>query len=142
MKLLVEEPESDALTAEPQAPADPARERMLVAWWLLHTVLHCAANRHPDDVGLDSVAIVLDTVSLIELTRGDPLTAGTLPGQRRTNDAIHLAVALRIGADEMLSCDAELTRAVQLPAWPSLSLDSAGFGRPNPTTRGRERAYL
>lgn len=39
------------------------------------TVLHCAANRHPDDVGLGSVGIVLDAVSLV-LTRGDLLTAG------------------------------------------------------------------
>lgn len=40
------------------------------------TVLHCAANRHPDDVDLGSVGIVLDAVSLVDLTRGDLLTAG------------------------------------------------------------------
>ena len=108
MKLLVEEAESDALAAYLQSTADRPEERVLVASWLLHTELHCAANRHPEDVELDSVRIVLETVSLIDLTRGDLLTAGTLPGRLRSIDAIHLAVALRIGVDEMLSYDAEL----------------------------------
>jgi uncharacterized protein len=108
MKLLVEEAQSDALAGYLQSPADRAEERVLVASWLPHTELHCAANRLPDDIDLDSVKVVLDTVSLIDLTRGDLLTAGTLPGRLRSNDATHLAVALRIGADEMLSYDAEL----------------------------------
>lgn len=61
MKLLVEVPESDGLTRYLQAGAS---EQELVASWLLHTELHCAANRHPDDIDQDSVSIVLDTVSL------------------------------------------------------------------------------
>ncbi|MCU1655654.1 MAG: domain protein putative toxin of system [Pseudonocardiales bacterium] len=108
MKLLVEESESAALATYLQAAE---AERQLVASWLLHTELHCAANRHPDDVELDSVAIVLDTVSLIDLTRGDLLTAGTLPGRLRSNDALHLAVALRVGADEIVTYDTELAGA-------------------------------
>lgn len=118
MKLLVDEAESDALAAYMQSPADGADERTLAASWLLHTELHCAANRHPADVDLDSVAVVLDTVSLIDLTRGDLLTAGTLPGQLRSNDAIHLVVALRIGADEMLTYDAELAHAAAVAGLP------------------------
>ena len=108
MKLLVEEAESAALTTYLQSTAG---ERQLVASFLLHTELHRAANRHPGDVDRDSVAIVLDVVSLIDLTRGDLLTAGTLPGRLRSNDAIHLAVALRIGADELVTYDAELVAA-------------------------------
>lgn len=108
MKLLVEEPESDALASYLQSPD---QERQVIASWLLHTELHCAANRHPDDVDLDSVGIVLDTVSLIDLARGDLLTAGTLPGQLRANDAMHLAVALRIGTDEMITYDTQLAMA-------------------------------
>jgi predicted nucleic acid-binding protein len=107
MKLLIEESESDALVAYLQT----ADERQLVASWLLHTELHCAANRHPDDVDIESVGIVLDAVSLIDLTRGDLLTAGTLPGRLRCNDAMHLAVALRVGADEMITYDVELAGA-------------------------------
>jgi predicted nucleic acid-binding protein len=111
MKLLVEEAESDALNAFLQSAADRQESRTLVASWLLHTELHCAANRHPDDVDAESVGILLETVALIDLTRGDLLTAGALPGRLRSNDAIHLAVALRIGADAMLSYDEELANA-------------------------------
>lgn len=52
-----------------------------------------------------------DAVSLIDVTRGDVLTAGTLPGRPRSNDALHVAVALRVGADEMVTYDAELAAA-------------------------------
>jgi len=111
MKLLVEEAESDALNAFLQSTAERQEQSTLVASWLLHTELHCAANRHPDDVDAESVGILLETVSLIDVTRGDLLTAGALPGRLRSNDAIHLAVALRVGADAMLSYDDELANA-------------------------------
>ncbi len=111
MKLLVEEPESAALIRYLQSSGD---ERELVASWLLHTELHCAANRHPGDVDLASVQIVLNTVVLVDLTRGDMLTAGALPGRLRSNDAMHLAVALRLGADEMVTYDTELSDAATM----------------------------
>lgn len=110
MKLLVDEPESDALTAHLVSPLD-AGTRELVASWLLHTELHCAANRHPDDVDLASVAAILDAVTLVDLSRGDLLTAGTLPGRLRSNDAMHLAAALRIGFDEIVTYDQEVADA-------------------------------
>jgi uncharacterized protein len=108
MNLLVEEAESEALVVFLQQSVGGAPVREVVASWLLHTELHSAANRHPADVDLEAVTIVLDTVSLIDVTRGDLLTAGTLPGRLRSNDAIHVAAALRVGADEMLTYDAEL----------------------------------
>ena len=108
MKLLVEEGESEALVATLESPE---RDRRLVASWLLHTELHCAANRHPNDIALEALSVMLDIVSLIDLTRGDLLTAGTLPGGLRSNDAVHLAVALRVGAEEMFTYDAELAAA-------------------------------
>lgn len=109
MMLLVDESESGALTAYLLSPADGGRQ--VVASWLLHTELHCAANRHPEDVDLASVGSVLDTVTLVDLTRGDLLTAGTLPGRLRSNDAMHLAAALRVGVDEMITYDSELADA-------------------------------
>jgi predicted nucleic acid-binding protein len=105
MKLLIDEPQSDALAAELAGRAD----RRLVSSWLLHAELHCAAGRHPQDVDIDAVLRVLDAVSLIDLTRGDLLAAGTL-APLRSNDAIHLAVALRVGADEIVTYDAELSQ--------------------------------
>lgn len=103
MKLVLDEPQSDALTAELAGRED----RRLVASWLLHTEMHCAAGRHPQDVALEAVGTVLDSVSLIDLIRGDLLAAGT-HAPLRSNDALHLAVALRVGADEIVTYDEEL----------------------------------
>ena len=105
MKLLVEEPESAALAAELQGTP-----RRLAASWLLHTELHRAAGRHPDDVRLADVATVLGAVNLVDVSRGDLLAAGT-QAPLRSNDAIHLAAALRLGVDEMLTYDVELAEA-------------------------------
>lgn len=103
MKLVLDEPQSEALTAELTGEGD----RRLISSWLLHTEMHCAAGRHPQDVDLEAVGTVLDSVSLIDLTRGDLLAAGT-HAPLRSNDAIHLAVALRVGADEIVTYDEEL----------------------------------
>jgi hypothetical protein len=70
MKLLVEESESAALAAYLGS-----EERLdVVASWLLHTELHCAANRHRDDIDTSGVGVVLDTITLVDLTRGDLMT--------------------------------------------------------------------
>lgn len=106
MKLIVEEAESTTLVELLSSSAD----RHLAASWLLHTELHCAAGRHPDDVDLDAVRAVLDTINLVDLTRGDMISAGT-HAPLRSNDAIHLATALRIGVDEIVTYDDELARA-------------------------------
>lgn len=66
MKLLVEEPESSALTAFLQAVGDG----QVAAGWLLHTELHCAARRHPDVVEVAAVGALLDAVTLVDITRG------------------------------------------------------------------------
>lgn len=107
MKLLVREAESEALVAELARPG-----RMLVASWLLHTELHCAAGRNPVEVDRGAVSDVLDLVTLVDITRGDLLAAGT-HAPLRSNDAIHLAVALRLGADEVITYDSELARAAR-----------------------------
>ena len=106
MKLVIEEPQSDALVAELLARDD----RQIISSWLLHAELPCAAGRHPDDVELGAVRAVLDVVSLIDITRGDLLSAGT-HAPLRASDAIHLAVALRVGSEEIVTYDAELAEA-------------------------------
>ena len=107
MKLLVREPESEALFRELGQPG-----RRLVASWLLHTELHCAAGRNPADISLEAVSEVLDLVTLVDITRGDLLTAGT-HAPLRPNDALHLATALRLGVDELISYDKELLEAAR-----------------------------
>ncbi len=110
MKLLVEERESHALASYLQSAG---QELTLVASWLLSTELHCAASRHPEDVDAASVGLVLETLTLVDLTRGDLLTAGTLPGRLRSHDSVHLAIALRLGVDELITYDGELQRAAE-----------------------------
>jgi predicted nucleic acid-binding protein len=108
MKLVVEEPQSGALVRE----LDSGEDRRLVASWLLHTELHCAAGRHPDAVDPAVVQAVLEVVNLVDLSRGDLLTAGT-HAPLRSGDAIHLAVALRVGCDEIVTYDEELATAAR-----------------------------
>lgn len=104
IKLVINEPESAALVETLSS------DRRLVASWLLHSEMLCAAGRHPDDVDLGSVQAVLNTIGLVDLTRGDTLAAGT-HAPLRSNDAIHLAVALRLGVDEFVTYDHELATA-------------------------------
>jgi hypothetical protein len=108
MKLIVEEPESEALSDELAS----GEERRLVASWLLHTEMHCAAGRHPEAVDAGAAQTVLEVVDLVDLTRGDLLAAGT-HAPLRSADAIHLAVALRVGCEEMVTYDEELATAAR-----------------------------
>ena len=110
MKLLVNERESPALLTYLQEAVGGAAGEV-AAGWLLHTELHCAARRHPQAIDADGVGQLLDSVTLVDLTRGDLLTAGSLPWGLRSHDAIHLAVALRIGVDAMIAYDVELQQA-------------------------------
>lgn len=106
MKLLIDEAESEALVEYLTNDA----ERRLVASWLLHTELHCASGRHPEVVDAHSVREILETVTLMDLTRGDLIAAGTHT-PLRSHDALHLAVAIRLGVDELITYDAELADA-------------------------------
>ncbi|NLG55779.1 MAG: type II toxin-antitoxin system VapC family toxin, partial [Rhodococcus sp.] len=101
------ETESNALFEELARPG-----RRLVASWLLHTELHCAAGRNPIDIALDAVSEALDLITLVDVMRGDLLAAGT-HAPLRSNDALHLATALRLGVDEMITYDSELAAAAR-----------------------------
>lgn len=115
MKLLVDEAESGALLSYLQSAGE---DRQLVSSWLLHTELHCAAHRKPRDIDAAAVGVVLEATTLIDISRGDVLTAGALPGRLRSNHAIHLATALRLGTDEMITYDTELAAASALSGIP------------------------
>jgi uncharacterized protein len=106
LKLVVEEPESGP-TADFLSEAGQRGDR-LVASMLLHTELHCAANRR----GLppELVNAVLDALNLVDLTRSDLLYAAALPGRLRSADAIHLATAIRLETQALVAFDKELVR--------------------------------
>lgn len=114
MKLVVDEAESNALVGQLSSG------RQLIASWLLHTELHCAAGRHPDALDIAIVGAVLDTVNLVDLTRGDMIAAGT-HAPLRSNDAMHLAVAIRLGVDDIVTYDAELADAASTAGVPVFS---------------------
>jgi predicted nucleic acid-binding protein len=107
LKLVIEEPESGP-TAEFLSLAEQRGDR-LVASMLLHTELHCAANRR----GLppELVNAVLNAINLVDLTRSDLLYAAALPGKLRSADAIHLAAAIRLETQTLVAFDKELVRA-------------------------------
>lgn len=105
MKLVIAEAGSAELV---DVLDDP--DRRIVASWLLHTELHCAAGRRPEEISVDRLRAVLDRVLLIDLTRADLIAAGTL-APLRSQDAIHLAAAIRIGAEELITYDHELAAA-------------------------------
>lgn len=109
VKLVVDEAESLALASHlEQARRSGAT---LVSSLLLHTELHCVANRRPDDVPADLVAEVLSAVALVDVERSDLTTGPLLPGRLRSADAVHLATALRVGADRLVAYDGELATA-------------------------------
>jgi predicted nucleic acid-binding protein len=103
MKLLVEEAESDALAREIDAAAPD-----LVACWLLETELRRAAQREPALTQQD-VTDLLDGVDLYEVPSSLFREAGLLPGVNlRSLDALHLAAAVRIGVEHMVTYDVRM----------------------------------
>lgn len=100
MKLLVEETESAAVAA---ALAGLDATDRLFSSWLLHTELHCAAGRHPAAIDQESVEAVLARILLVDLVRADLVRASSVGTGLRSQDALHLAIAVRAGADAVIT---------------------------------------
>lgn len=112
LKLVVEEAESAAL-----AEAVDAAQPDLVACWLLDTEMRRFAQREPA-LTQASVTEFLDGVSLYDAPASLFREAGLLPGAAlRSLYALHLAAAVRIGVDHLVTYDARMAdsaRAVGL----------------------------
>ena len=106
LKLVLDERESNALLDYLESEAD----LVLVASWLLFTELQCAAGRRPHEIPEELVRQVLDPVELTDVSRHD-LIAAAQHTPLRSADAIHLAVALRLEAHELITYDTELAAA-------------------------------
>ena len=103
LKLVVEESESDAL-----AQSIDHEQPDLVACWLLETELRRAAQRE-DHLTQQLVSEFLEGVGLYEVPASLFREAGVLPGAHlRSLDALHLAAAIRIGVDRVVTYDARL----------------------------------
>lgn len=108
-KLVIEEPESQALSAYLDKHFT---ETTLVASMLLHTELHCAVARSAQ-VNPDSVQDVLDSVTLVDVKRHDFIRAVSSLWGLRSSDALHLATAVRLGVEEMITYDREMAAAAE-----------------------------
>ena len=109
LKLLVEEPESAALASALDAAARNGDR--LVASMLLFTELHGAARRRGAGIPVSSVTTVIDGLTLVDVDRSDLVHAATSEWGLRSADAIHLATALRIEAEQLVTYDVELAAA-------------------------------
>ena len=108
LKLLVDEQESDALGHA----IDDGRPD-LVSSWLLETELRRAGRRAPA-LAQELVTDLLTNVSLFRVPPSLFREAGLLPGTHlRSLDALHLATAVRSGADCVVTYDTRMTDAAR-----------------------------
>lgn len=109
-KLLFREVETDALKVwldEVTGSGTPIYSSIL-----LETELRRIAVR--EGAPQSAVSVVLEHFDVVELDRSVWTTAGLLPGANlRSLDALHVAVALRIGATVMVSYDARQISAAR-----------------------------
>lgn len=108
LKLLVEEAESDALAG---AVDDEGPD--LVGCWLLETELRRAAQR---GLGIthEHVSDLLDGIDVYEVPASLFREAGLLPGPNlRSLDALHLAAAVRIGVDHLITYDTRMSESAR-----------------------------
>ena len=116
LKLIVEEPESAAL-----ARMIDGEQPDLVAVWLLETELRRVAHRL-DGPEMDMVTQFLTGVSLYEMPGSLFREAGLLPGaDLRSLDALHLAGAIRIGVDCVVTYDTRLAASARSLGIPVMS---------------------
>ena len=105
MKLLVEEDESAALAEYLEQP-----DMEIMSCLLLETEMRRFAVRQV--LPQAEVTAILDAISLYEMPRSLYYEAGILAGQHpRSLDALHLAAAVRLGADVVVSYDSWMADA-------------------------------
>ncbi|MFT3874003.1 MAG: PIN domain-containing protein [Nocardioides sp.] len=106
LKLVLEEAESPALAA-----AIDDAQATLVGTRLLETEMRRAAYRSPE-LDQTQVSAFLATIDLYSLTDALYRQAGLLPGANlRSLDALHLAAAIALGVDALLTYDLRMAEA-------------------------------
>lgn len=108
LKLIVEEAESTALAERLDADTPD-----IVACLLLETELRRAAQCH-DALSQELVSQLIDGLSLYEVPASLFREAGLLAGtDLRSLDALHLAAAVRIGVDAVVTYDLRMAEAAR-----------------------------
>lgn len=115
MRLLSSGPER--LTLQKEIRSADAR---LVSSWLLETELRRAAQQ-PPQADQAEITDYLETIDLAELTGDIYRKAGLLPGPTlRSLDAIHLAAAIELRADRLVTYDRQQRRAARAVGLPTV----------------------
>jgi uncharacterized protein len=121
VKLVIEEPESEALAAY----IDEARPVLATSRVALVEVVRAVGLANPSTEARDEAVRAVESCLLVDVTDVLLRSAAALASLTvRTLDAIHLASAQRIGADEVLVYDARLREAAA-----SAQLATAAPGR-------------
>ena len=114
-KLLVSESASAALAARLDQLA--AGEQTVISCVLLETEMRRLAMR--EELSQTAVTAILDLVDMVELDRDVYRDASLLPGRNlRSLDALHVAAALRVGADFMITYDTRQAMAAEAAGLP------------------------
>lgn len=117
-KLLVDEPASSRMAARLDSAVDS--DDALFSSMLLETELRRLAARV--DLAQTAVTQLLERFDLMETDRSLYREAGLLPGPHlRSLDALHLAAALRVGADVLLTYDRRQADAADTAGLPVLA---------------------
>ncbi|MBA2473843.1 MAG: VapC toxin family PIN domain ribonuclease [Pseudonocardiales bacterium] len=117
-KLLVDEPASSRLSARLDKAVD--QDDALLSSMILETELRRLAVRV--DLAQTAVTQLLERFDLVETDRSLYRAAGLLPGRHlRSLDALHLAAALRVGADVMVTYDHRQADAADAAGLPVLA---------------------
>ena len=121
-KLLRREPESAVVREFIAQLIDD--EHLVVSGRILETELRRVAVRQGIDQ--NKASEVLELLDVLEHDRSQFRQAGTIGGEQvRSLDALHLAAAMRVGADAMITFDERLERACELVGLPVLSVTGA-----------------
>ena len=121
-KLLRREPESAVVREFLAQLIDD--EHLVVSGRILETELRRVAVRQGIDQ--NKASEVLELLDVLEHDRSQFRQAGTIGGEQvRSLDALHLAAAMRVGADAMITFDERLERACELVGLPVLSVTGA-----------------
>ncbi len=117
-KLLVDEPASSRLATRLDNAVD--QDDALLSSMLLETELRRLAVRV--DLAQAAVTHLLERFDLVETDRSLYREAGLLPGRHlRSLDALHLAAALRVGADVMVTYNHRQADAADAAGLPVLA---------------------
>lgn len=109
-KLLIAEDETEAMH---RYFVDSPEDAPFISSMLLYTELMCAAGRRAD-ADQQFASALCQYLTLVDVVKSDFLRAATAPWRIRGADALHIAVALRIGASSFVTYDKEQARAARM----------------------------